>query len=486
MPFSTHLPHLSAMPGLVALVLMLALWAGGVGQQPLAAQTNKQIRSLQKQQTTIKKDIASNEQLLRSTKKDVTSQLANLQVISAQIDRQSRYVDTIQAEVGQLSATLATLEEQLTRLETDLSECKRKYQRAVTYMFRNRMQTSKWQFILSAKNFRQMYRRLRYVTEFSKFQKAQAQLIRQKEQTIRAKRDEVAGVKKEKNRLMAEGQAQKQQLEGQQRERQQVVDELNKKQKQLQGTLAQQRKKAAQLDARIDQLIKEEIAAAERRRKAEEARKAEAARQAKLKAEREKAAREKAEAARRKAAASGKSGNKGSGKATASSSSKSAKSKTRTEEPKPDTPRFTEADNADRALSGSFAANRGRLPMPITGSYAITTHYGQYNVDGLHGVQLDSKGINITAPAGAQARAVFKGEVTSIFTYGGMYNVIVRHGSYMSVYCNLASTSVRRGQEVSARQILGTVAPDATGNCTLHFQLRKETAKLNPEQWLGR
>lgn len=474
------------MPGFVALVLMLALWAGGVGQQPLAAQTNKQIRSLQKQQTTIKKDIASNEQLLRTTKKDVTSQLANLQLISAQVDRQSRYVDTIRAEVDQLSATLGTLEAQLDRLEADLSECKRKYQRAVTYMFRNRMQTSKWQFILSARNFRQMYRRLRYVTEFSKFQKAQAQLIRQKEQTIRAKRDELAGVKKEKNRLVAEGQAQKQQLEGQQRERQQVVDELNKKQKQLQGTLAQQRKKAAQLDARIDKLIQEEIAAAERRRKAEEARRAEAARQARLKAEREEAARRKAEAARRKAEASGKSGNKGSRKATASSASKPAKSKARTDEPKPSTPRFTEADNADRALSGSFAANRGRLPMPITGSYAITTHYGQYNVDGLHGVQLDSKGINITAPAGAQARAVFKGEVTSIFTYGGLYNVIVRHGSYMSVYCNLASISVRRGQEVSARQTLGTVAPDATGNCTLHFQLRKETAKLNPEQWLGR
>lgn len=467
------------MPGFVALVLMLALWAGGVGQQPLAAQTNKQIRSLQKQQTTIKKDIASNEQLLRTTKKDVTSQLANLQLISAQVDRQSRYVDTIQAEVDQLSATLGTLEAQLDRLEADLSECKRKYQRAVTYMFRNRMQTSKWQFILSARNFRQMYRRLRYVTEFSKFQKAQAQLISQKEQTIRVKRDELAGVKKEKNRLVAEGQAQKQQLEGQQRERQQVVDELNKKQKQLQGTLAQQRKKAAQLDARIDKLIQEEIAAAERRRKAEEARKAEAARQARLKAERE-------EAARRKAEASGKSGSKGSRKATASSASKPAKSKARTDEPKPSTPRFTEADNADRALSGSFAANRGRLPMPITGSYAITTHYGQYNVDGLHGVQLDSKGINITAPAGAQARAVFKGEVTSIFTYSGLYNVIVRHGSYMSVYCNLASISVRRGQEVSARQTLGTVAPDATGNCTLHFQLRKETAKLNPEQWLGR
>ena len=33
---------------------------------------------------------------------------------------------------------------------------------------------------------------------------------------------------------------------------------------------------------------------------------------------------------------------------------------------------------------------------------------------------------------------------------------------------------------------LGAIARDASGNCTLHFQLRKETAKLNPEAWLAR
>ena len=155
--------------------------------------------------------------------------------------------------------------------------------------------------------------------------------------------------------------------------------------------------------------------------------------------------------------------------------------------PKPATaPSVTIEENADRALSTSFAANRGRLPMPITGGYSITRHYGAYNVAGLNGVQLDSKGINITGAAGAQARAVFRGEVTAIFTYGGMYNVIVRHGSYMSVYCNLSSTAVRRGQNVEARQTIGTIATDASGNATLHFQLRKETARLNPEAWLGR
>jgi len=137
-------------------------------------------------------------------------------------------------------------------------------------------------------------------------------------------------------------------------------------------------------------------------------------------------------------------------------------------------------------LSGGFAANRGRLPVPITGSYAITAHYGTYNVAGLRGVQLSNKGINLTGRPGAQARAVYSGEVTAVFNMNGLYNVIVRHGSYMSVYCNLSSVSVHRGQQVGTRQTLGSVAGDGTGNCTLHFQLRRETSPLNPEAWIGR
>ena len=60
--------------------------------------------------------------------------------------------------------------------------------------------------------------------------------------------------------------------------------------------------------------------------------------------------------------------------------------------------------------------------------------------------------------------------------------VMVRHGDYISVYCNLSSVSVHRGQSVSTRQVLGSVGSDNI----LQFQLRRETAKINPEAWLGR
>lgn len=430
----------------------------------LTAQTNKKIKKLQSERTTLEKQISDSEKLLKTTKKDVASQLNNLMVISSQITKQQNYVQSVHNEVSALQGDITSLQKQLKVLEKDLADCKQKYRRAVTQLNRNRLGQSKWKFILSANSFRQMSRRMRYITEYSKYQRAQGDIIRQKEDTIKAKRAELLATKQEKNALLQEGKEQQARLEQQKQDRQKVVNNLNAKQKQLQNTIAQNKRRQKQLDARIDKLIQEEIAAAERRRKAAEARR------------RAEAERKRKEEERRRAAA-----NKKSSASNKKSSTKPSKPAERTA-----TPRFYEEDNADRALNGSFQANKGRLPMPITGSYFISAHYGQYNVEGLRGVQLDNKGINITGQPGAQARSVFAGEVTAIFSLGGMHNVIVRHGSYMSVYCNLASCAVKRGQKVSARQLLGRVATDASGNCTLHFQLRREREKLNPEPWLGR
>lgn len=136
----------------------------------------------------------------------------------------------------------------------------------------------------------------------------------------------------------------------------------------------------------------------------------------------------------------------------------------------------------DRMMNSGFEANRGRLPMPITGSYKIVSHFGQYNVEGLKGVTLDNKGINIMGNNGCMARSVYDGEVSAVLSYAGTTVVMVRHGAYISVYGNLKSHTVNKGQKVSTGQTLGAVGPDNI----LQFQLRKERAKLNPEQWLRR
>lgn len=424
-------------------ILISCLWLA----VPLSAQSNKLIRELESRRGALQKQIAESESILKDTKKDVGSQLNSLAALTGQIEERKRYILAINNDVEAIERELNTLERQLRALEKDLKDKKRKYEASVQYLYKNKSIEEKLMFIFSAKNLGQTYRRMRYVREYATYQRLQGEEILKKQEQIRKKKAERQQVKAAKENLLKEREGEKVKLEAQEKEKRTLVANLQKKQKGLQNEINKKRKEANQLNARIDKLIAEEIERA-RKRAQEEAR-------------REAAARKKAE------------GSQSSGTGTA------AKTNSKPLE-------VYTMSKADRELSGNFAANRGKLPMPISGAYIITSHYGQYAVEGLRNVKLDNKGIDIKGKPGAQARAVFDGEVSAIFQYNGLNNILVRHGNYISVYCNLSSVSVSKGSKVNTRTVLGTVHTDGSGNTVLHFQLRKETAKLNPELWLGR
>ena len=138
-------------------------------------------------------------------------------------------------------------------------------------------------------------------------------------------------------------------------------------------------------------------------------------------------------------------------------------------------------------LSGSFESNKGKLPMPITGAYLVVGEYGVQNVAGMKDVKQNNLGIDIQGQDGAQARAVFDGTVSSIFQQGkGQIGVLIRHGSYISVYCNLSETRLKKGDNVKTSDIVGNVQTSEDGTPILHFQLHKESTRLNPSDWLRR
>lgn len=141
-----------------------------------------------------------------------------------------------------------------------------------------------------------------------------------------------------------------------------------------------------------------------------------------------------------------------------------------------------------KLVGDNFAQNRLRLPWPVERG-VITERFGIHRHPVLEKVQIRNNGINIATEPGAKARAVFKGEVTRVFGItGGNSAVIIRHGSYLSVYSNLREVTVKTGDNVRERQPIGIVFTDADdGNKTiLKFQIWHENQKLNPEDWLGK
>ena len=142
---------------------------------------------------------------------------------------------------------------------------------------------------------------------------------------------------------------------------------------------------------------------------------------------------------------------------------------------------------AEKKLSDDFAGNRGRLPFPVAGRYTIVGTFGEQQHQELKYVRTNNSGIDIQTNPGAEARAVFNGEVTRVFVVPGYNNsVIIRHGNYLTVYSNLSQVYVKAGDKVSTRQTIGKIFTDTeSGNATiLHFQLWKEKTKLNPTPWL--
>ena len=496
----------------------------------VASYSNVSIKKLQSQRNAIQKKIKQQEQALKANKEDVAKRLKDLLLINGEIDENQQHIEGIQKDIHHIEGNIDILKTQLSTLTEQLKDRQAKYIRSMRYMASNRTMQDKLMFIFSAKNFYQMYRRLRFVKEYAQYQKAQGEAVKAKQIQIDAKHHQLQQVRGQKNNLLYKGQQERTKLEANKGQQQNIVAGLQQQQKTIQAVIDDQRKKDAALNAQIDRMVEIEIAKARARAAAEAKRKAELAaaekkrREAEIarkKAAAEAAARENArrieearqremaaKEAARKAAAAEQAARQAqreqavkdaaAAKAVAEQRAKEAevarqaaerKEKVDAERAKVEITKVEEQQEnmqkfstVDRMMNNGFESNRGRLPMPITGSYKIVSHFGQYNVEGLKGVTLDNKGINIMGQNGCQARAVYDGEVSAVLSYGGSTVVMLRHGAYISVYANLKSASVSRGQKVSTRQILGVVGIDNI----LQFQLRKERTKLNPEAWLGR
>lgn len=472
--------------------------------------SNASIRGLQKQRSQIQQKIKLQEKALRANQADVKKRLQNLMVINTEIGERQKNINNIQKDITHIESNMDILKAQLETLEKQLAERKARYIKSMSFVTRQHTFQDRLMFILSAHDFSQMYRRMRFVREYAAYQRVQGEAVKAKQAQVDEKHRQLVTVRGHKSNLLAKGEQERKVLEGRQTEQKNVVASLQKQQKTIQQVIAQQRKKDEQLNAEIDRQIAIEVEKA-RKRAAEEARKkaqAEAARKravelARKKAQAEAEAREnarriaeaKAREQRLKEAAEQASAKQ---RARAEQAAREAeadreaaerkaeadarRNKKEIESVREDVQEMSLMTSVDRKLSGSFEANRGRLPMPITGAYRVVSHFGQYNVEGLKGVKLDNKGINILGQPGARARSIYDGEVSAVFGFSGSMVVMVRHGSYISVYCNLSSVSVSRGQKVSTRQALGTVGRDNI----LQFQLRHNMSKLNPESWIGR
>lgn len=144
----------------------------------------------------------------------------------------------------------------------------------------------------------------------------------------------------------------------------------------------------------------------------------------------------------------------------------------------------TKTNEVNYILSKQFKDNFGKLPPPVRDG-VVTAPYGESNHPYLKGVKIKNNGIDITVSRNSTVYSIFEGEVRKIFNVplSGLA-VIVRHGSYLSVYSNLANLVVKVGDKIKTGQKIGEVAKLDEKVGILHFEVWNERSTENPTHWI--
>mgnify|MGYP003303237915 CR=1 FL=1 len=391
-------------------------------------QTNAKVKEMESERLRIEQQIAESSKLLSSTQKDVDGQLAQLSALSEQIKKQKQYVGRLAADVKAVDREIRSIGDQLVTLQAELERRRNHYAHALQLMSRKNTFENRLMFLLSAESFSQMVRRMRYLREYSNFQQAQGELLMAQQKELDAKRAELESTRQAKRNLLVKQIEQQQLLDKQQAEQQKLLSGLKKKQKEIRSRIAQQQRERDKLNEQINRIIEEELAAQKKKDSADDTKKSDST-----------------------------------------------------------MPAYKE-NAADKKLTGSFQSNKGKFPVPITGPYLVTSHYGINYVAGLNNVKINNHGVDVRGLENCYARAIFEGTVSAIFEHPqiqGSYIVMIRHGQYISAYFNLTALKVKAGDKVKTNEPLGRINPDASGNYTMPFQLRKDTNSLDPELWIA-
>ena len=397
-----------------------------------AAETFAQSSSeLKRQKEALTREIESLNRSLNQTANNKNLSLKEIRALNAQIRLRERKIGIINSEVKLLDNQISENSSTVRSLQSQLVKLKKEYAAMVLFAFRNQSSYSKLMFIFASQDFNQAYKRLKYLQQFSEYRKKQARYIEGTQNDLNHKITELDKNKKEKNNLLTDQQKERKTLSVQKNSKSKVLSSLTSREKKLKQELTQKQRESARLNRAIQNAINREI-----------------------------------EEARKRAEAEAKAGNKdGSPPRNIASGSS-----------------ILAATPESAKLSSDFLGSRGNLPWPVT-SGMIIEDFGNHTIG--RNVTVENNGVDIKTAPGSAVRAVFSGEVAAVQNISGSYAVLIRHGEYFTVYSNLKSVSVSRGQKVSLKQNIGVVITDPVdGTTEVHFEVRKGATPMNPAGWL--
>lgn len=392
-----------------------------------AARSKRTSADVRRERQEAAKGISKTQKRIEDNKKKIRGRVNELNLVASDIDKTNKDIASVRRTIDATSRQITLVEDTISAISADIDRLRESLAQSAREARAMRQSMTATAMIFSAPTFKQAIKRTGYMRQLDKSRAAKSRDLKDNVALLAQKRDALDALRQRQQAQMADLGQKQQKLASKHRQMEGIVADLRRDGKALQKELKERQRKLDRLSQELDRIIAEE------QRKAEEERR-------RLEAK-----------------------NSGGG----------------SKQP---------AKPVDAKGTASFAQSKGQLMMPVAGTYSIVGKFGRSPHAVLSKVTVNNTGIDIEAPQGTMARAVFPGTVSSIFNLDGFHSIVmVRHGEYLTVYANVVDLCVRKGDTVKAGQNLGRIYsdPDDGNRTVLHFEVRHEREKLDPLQWVA-
>nr|WP_315203136.1 peptidoglycan DD-metalloendopeptidase family protein [uncultured Flavobacterium sp.] len=458
----------------------------------LWSQDNQQ-KKLEERKFKIQQEIRENETKLQTVKKKEKTAAKAIVLQSNKIKLKEELIATTEKQKTLLGNSISVNQAQINKLEKELELLKADYAKMIIQSYKSRSEESRAMFLLSSESFLQAYKRAQYMKQYTNYRRMQGQEIQSKTYTLYTFNAKLDVQKTAKEQLIVENDKERLSLEKEKQEQEKLVASLKKDKKQIIADIKKKQQEAKTIDRKIDKLIREAIAEANRKAAIEKATKEKAKADALAKANalaRAKALEKKKEIEKANALAAAKAKANSKPVPKPIPVPKEVEKAIAKVDPvvAPDAVSSTKMDltyGGGKVDSDNFKANKGKLPWPVERGF-ISLGFGDQFHPVYRDLQIHNSGLEFTTDSGSSARSVFAGVVTSVIIISPVNKlVMLQHGDFFTIYQNLTSVNVSRGDKVSIKQTLGKIRTNGEGKTILKFAITQNTTYTNPRSWLG-
>ncbi len=409
---------------LVVSLLFLPLSAFSQSKKELEARRKKLLR-----------DIEVTGGLLKKTTKTKEATYDRYVALQNQIERREKLIRNIEDEVVAAEKGIERNAVVITALNRDVQKMQAEYGRTVRSAFRRKMVSNPLLYILSAESLNQAFRRWLFLRKYDEFRRKQADAIADTRDMLAKKLTSLEDTRRDKESLLISLRGQKTLLTVEMADKNNLLQTLAQDETRLKSDLQRKQSAHEALNRAIEKVIQDEVS-----KRVAESRRTRPAQPAEPR------------------------------KNTDNTPSKNSESSA-----------AVVVDN----VSLSFKSKRGQLPWPVDDGF-ISRTYGRQKHPTLKNIEITNNGVDIRTEESAIVRAVYEGRVAGVqFIPGHDYTVIIQHGDYYTVYSNLGETTIGKGDQVRARQVIGRVSNNAiTGTSELHFEIWNQKERMNPAGWI--